>query len=78
MPFGEQGLIGGRWCVLPWRRSMRIVGDCQQVTVKHHWGLDSARVAAGRAQDVFCVPDPDLGMTDRLPNQALELDVELS
>jgi hypothetical protein len=57
---------------------MRIVGGCQQVTVKHHWGLDSARVAAGRAQDVFCVPDPDLGMTDRLPNQALELDVELS
>jgi hypothetical protein len=57
---------------------MRIVGDCQQVTVKHHWGLDSARVAAGGARDGFRVPDPDLGMTDGLPNQALELDLELS
>jgi hypothetical protein len=57
---------------------MGIVGDRQQVTVKHHWGLDSARGAAGGARDAFRVPDPDLGMTDRLPNQASELDFELS
>jgi hypothetical protein len=57
---------------------MWIGRDHQQVTVKHHSGLDSARGEAGRARSLDRVPDPDLGMTDGLPNHAMELVAEFS
>ena len=66
------GLVSGagRW----W-----IVGDRQRVTVKHHSGLDSAADEAARSVILRDhVPDPDLGMTVGLPNQALEFLAELS
>ena len=52
---------------------MRIIGDRQQVTGKHHLGLDSARDEASGGRSLDRVPDPDLGMTVGLPNQALGL-----
>ena len=57
---------------------MWIILDRQQVTVKHHLGLNSERGEALGARGSFRVPDPDLGMTDGLPNHALELGLELS
>jgi hypothetical protein len=50
----------------------------QQVTVKHHWGLDSVRDEASGARSLDRVPDPDLDMTDGLPNHARELVTEFS
>jgi len=72
-PFLASGTVPSKW-----RRSMWIGSDRQRVTVKHHSGLDSARDEASGARSLDRVPDLDLGMTDRLPNQALDLVPEVS
>jgi len=75
---GERALNRQAIAFFQWRRSMRIVGDRQRVTVKHHSGLDSARDEASGARSLDRVPDLDRGMTDGLPNHAPGLVAESS